>query len=146
MTALDPVQDGAAGLVPEPGEAVRLPAIRVRIDPDEAARFLRETGGAGTGDFVPLTFPFRWLALPEIRGLILQLIGEGFLPVHEAQSFVYEKSLRIGAEYVLSVEIFRKENPSRLTLKMTVSTGEGEICAHLETTLRLVRLSAGTPS
>ena len=77
---------GRPGLAPEPGEnaPVRLAAIEVRTEPGEVAGFLRETGGIGTGDFVPLTFPFRWLALPAIRGAILQLTGgEGFLPVHE---------------------------------------------------------------
>ena len=73
MTAREPAQAGVATLAAEPGEAapVRLPAIRVRTDPGEVAGFLRETGGVGTGGFVPLTFPFRWLALPAIRGVIL---------------------------------------------------------------------------
>jgi hypothetical protein len=148
MTACDPVQAAAAsGLAPEPGEnaPVRLAAIEVRTEPGEVAGFLRETGGIGTGDFVPLTFPFRWLALPAIRGLILQLTGgEGFLPVHESQSFAYERSLRIDTDYVLDVEIEASEKPPRLILKIAVSTGDGEICARLETVLRIVRLVAET--
>jgi hypothetical protein len=93
-------------------------------------------------DFVPLTFPCRWLALPALRGLILQLIGgQGFLPVHEAQSFAYEHELRIETDYVLAVEARRTAKPPRLTLKMAVSTGQGEICAHLETVLRIVALN-----
>lgn len=146
MTARDPAR---AALPPEPGEAapVRLPPIRVRTDPGEVAGFSRETGGAETGGFVPLTFPFRWLTLPAIRGLILQLSGgEGFLPVHEAQGFAYERSLRIDTGYVLDVEIQSAEKPPRLILKMTVSTLQDEICAHLETILRIVRLKPETPS
>jgi hypothetical protein len=121
---------------------VRLPPIRVRTEAGEVAGFLRETGGARPGGFVPLTFPFRWLALPAIRGLILQLIGgQGFLPVHEAQSFTYEHELRIETDYVLAVEARRAAKPPRLTLKMAVSTEQGEICAHLETILRIVPLN-----
>ncbi|MGB6326582.1 MAG: hypothetical protein WBG11_12655 [Methylocella sp.] len=131
----------AATLAPEPSEdaPVRLPAIRVRTGASEVAGFLRETGDARTLGFVPLTFPFRWLALPAIRGLISQLIGgQGFLPVHEAQSFAYEHELRIDTDYILAVEAHRTAKPPRLTLEMAVSTGQGEICAHLETVLRVV--------
>jgi len=82
------------------------------------------------------------MALPAIRGLILQLIGgDGFLPVHEAQSFAYEHELRIESDYVLAVEARRTAKPPRLTLKMAVATGQGKICAHLETVLRIVPLN-----
>ena len=131
-------------MAPEPSEdaPVRLPPIRIRTGAGDVAGFLRETGDARTLGFVPLTFPFRWLALPAIRGLILQLIGgQGFLPVHEAQSFAYEHELRIETDYVLAVEARRIAKPPRLTLKMTVSTGQGEICAHLETVLRIMPLN-----
>ena len=128
-------------MAPEPREdaPVRLPPILVRTGASEVAEYLRATGGDLTLGFVPLTFPFRWLAHPAIRGLILQLIGgQGFLPVHEAQSFAYEHELRIEADYVLAVETRRTAKPPRLSLKMAVSTGQGEICAHLETVLRIV--------
>jgi hypothetical protein len=131
-------------MAPEPSAdaPVRLPPIRVQTGANEVAGFLRETGGAPTLGFVPLTFPIRWLALPAIRGLILQLIGgQGFLPVHEAQSFAYEHELQIETDYVLAVEARRTAKPPRLTLEMAVSTGQGEICAHLETVLRIVPLN-----
>jgi hypothetical protein len=131
-------------IVPEPSEdaPVRLPPIRVRTGASEVAGFLRETGGARTAGFVPVTFPARWLALPAIRGLIVQLIGgRGFLPVHEAQSFAYEHELRIETDYILTVEARRTAKPPRLTLNMVASTGQGEICAHLETVLRIVPLN-----
>jgi hypothetical protein len=140
MTARDQAQ---AALAPQPGEdaPLRLPAIKVWTERGEVAGFLREAGGTGTGDFVPLTFPFRWLALPAIRGAIMQMLGgDGFLPVHEAQSFAYERSLRLDAGYVLDVEMEGSEKPPRLIVKMAVSSTEGEICARLETVLRIVRL------
>jgi hypothetical protein len=133
-----------AALAPEASEdtLVRLPPIRVRTRTSEVAGFLRETGGARLGGFVPVTFPARWLALPAIRGLILQLIGgDGFLPVHEGQSFAYERELQLETDYVLAVEARRTAKPQRLTLKMAVSTGQGEFCARVETVLRIVPLS-----
>ena len=149
MTERDPAQTVASALAPEPGTdaSICIHPIRVRTEPGEVARFSRETGGIGTGDFVPLTFPFRWLALPAIRGVILQSIGgEGFLPVHEAQSFAYESSLRIDTDFVLAVEIGSSDKPPRLIVTMVVSTLEGEVCARLETLLRIVRLTQETPS
>ena len=134
----------ATALAPETSAdtLIRLPPILVRTGASEVAGYLRATGGDLTLGFVPLTFPFRWLAHPAIRGLILQLIGgQGFLPVHEAQSFAYEHELRIETDYVLAVEARRTTKPPRLTLRTTVSTGQGEICAHLETVLRIVPLN-----
>jgi hypothetical protein len=133
-----------AALAPEPSEdtLIRLPPIRVQTGAGEVAGFLRETGDSRTGGFVPLTFPVRWLGLPAVRGLILQLTGgEGFLPVHEAQSFAYEHELRIETGYVLAVEARRATKPPRVILKMAVSTGEGEACARVETVLRIVPLN-----
>jgi hypothetical protein len=121
---------------------IRLPPIRVRTGASEVAGFLRETADARTGGVVPVTFPARWLALPALRGLILELTGgNGFLPVHEGQSFAYENELRIETDYILAVEARRTAKPPRLTLKIAVSTGQGEICAHLETVLRIVPLN-----
>ncbi len=134
----------AAALATEPSEDafIRLPPIRVRTEASEVAGFLRETGEALTGGNVPLTFPARWLALPAVRGAILQSIGgSGFLPVHEAQSFSYERELQIETDYVLAVEACRTATPPRVTLKMEVSTGEGAICARVETVLRIVPLN-----
>ncbi|HEY8033631.1 MAG TPA: hypothetical protein VIF02_14995 [Methylocella sp.] len=134
----------AAALTPEPSEDafIRLPPIRVRTEANEVARFLRETGDSPTAGFVPLTYPARWLALPAVRGAILQSIGgSGFLPVHEAQSFSYERILRIETDYVLAVEACRTATPPRVILKMAVSTGEGAICARAETVLRIVPLN-----
>ncbi|MGH6822941.1 MAG: hypothetical protein ACRECP_05785 [Methylocella sp.] len=144
MNARGHAQPVGPGFAPEPSDDVPvcLPPIRIRTEPSEVAGFLRETGGARTGGFVPLTFPIRWLALPAVRGLILQLIGgQGFLLVHEGQSFAHERELRIETDYVLAIEARRTAKPPRLTLKMAVATGRGEICAHLETVLRIVPLN-----
>jgi hypothetical protein len=135
----------AAALAPEPGEAVaRLSPIRVRTEPHEVAEFSRAAGGIEPAGLVPLTFPVRWLALPAIRGLILQALGgEGSLPVHEAQSFAYDRELQVDTEYILAVEARRSAKPPRLTLHAAVLTTQQEMCMRFETVLRVVPL---TPS
>ncbi|MGH6852046.1 MAG: hypothetical protein ACREDJ_02385 [Methylocella sp.] len=142
MNARGHAQPVGSGFGPEPGAdaIIRLPPIQVRTDRGEVAGFLRETGGAA-GGLVPLTFPVRWLALPAVRGLILQLTGgQGFLPVHESQTFAYEHELQIETDYVLAIEARRTPKPPRLTLRMAIATGQGEICARIETVLRIVPL------
>jgi hypothetical protein len=102
------------------------------------AAFFRATGGHRLPVEVPLTFPARWLALPDARDLIVRSLGSGFIPVHEAQSFVYEQALQIETDYVLTIEARRSPAPPRLTLRMAIASPEGEICARLETILRIV--------
>lgn len=121
----------------------RLPPIRVRTAAEDVACFLAATPApCQAGDFVPLTFPFRWMALPEVRSLICETIGPGFLPLHESQSFLYERPLRVNAAYVLAIEACRSANPPRLTVRMAVSSSEGEVCAELEALLRIVPVLA----
>lgn len=133
-----------SGLAQEPSAdtLIRLPPIRVRTDKGEVTEFSHATGGARTGGFVPLTFPVRWLALPSVRGMILQLIGgQGFLPVHEGQSFEYEHELRLETDYILAIEARRTAKPPRLILKMAIATRQGEICGRSETLLRIVPIN-----
>jgi hypothetical protein len=147
MKAADDPRAAASAPEATADAPIRLPPIRVRTGASEVAGFLRVTADARTGGVVPVTFPACWLALPALRGLILQLIGgDGFLPVHEGQSFAYEHELRIETDYVLAVEARRTAKPPRLTLKIAVSTGQGEICAHFETVLRIVPLNLESAS
>lgn len=120
------------------GAPVRLPPLQVRIEPHDAAAFSRATGRAQHDVRVPLTFPVRWLALPAVHSLIVQSIGSGFIPIHEAQNFAYERALQIGADYILGVEASRTSAPERLTLRMSIATPRGDICAQLETVLRII--------
>jgi hypothetical protein len=121
---------------------VALPPLRVRTDRAEIAAFAASTAPL-SGDFVPLTFPFRWLTLPAIRSAIVDMIGgDGVLPVHEAQNFAYERALLPDADYDLTVEAKRSDGPSRLTLRCAVSTLQGEVCARFETVLRIVSLAS----
>jgi hypothetical protein len=146
MTAAPgPVQSRTGSQTPAPGAAVCLAPILVRTEPGAVAGFSRETAKESNG-FVPLTFPFCWLTLPEIRSEILQMIGgEKFIPVHEAQSFVYDRELQIDTDYILAIELSHAEKPPRVILRMAISSPSKEVCAHLETVLRIVPLTA-TPA
>ncbi len=138
--AAEPIDSACVGVEPEctDNAPVRLPPVKVRIEPQDVAAFFRATGGHRLPVEVPLTFPARWLALPDARDLIVRSLGSGFIPVHEAQSFVYEQALQIETDYVLTIEARRSPAPPRLTLRMAIASREGEICARLETILRIV--------
>ncbi|MCL2453617.1 MAG: hypothetical protein FWD08_08275 [Alphaproteobacteria bacterium] len=116
---------------------MHLTSIRVRTDRAEVAAFAGEIGCLGGPDFVPMTFPIRWLTQPDVRQAISQALGPGYLPVHEGQSFAYVKSLKIEHDYELAIRLKLSEKPSRLTLHMRVSDPQGEVCT-LETVLRIV--------
>jgi hypothetical protein len=140
----------AAHSLPGPGSRAneapegvsQLPTIRVRTDRAAIAAFADATAPLA-GDSVPLTFPFRWLSLPAIRSVIVDLIGaDGVLPVHEAQKFDYDHALLPDADYDLTVEAKRSEGPPRLTLRGVVSTLQGEACVRFETVLRIVPLAS----
>ncbi|HYP57330.1 MAG TPA: hypothetical protein VEQ35_03490 [Beijerinckia sp.] len=127
-------------------DPVRLPPIAVDTRGAEVEAFARETGFTKPIDFVPLTFPFRWLTLPAIRPVIKQMIGgDDFLPVHEGQSFEYQKRLRKDAHYLMGLEFTREAKPPRLIIRGAISTPDGEPCLTMETILRIVPVTQGTP-
>ncbi|WOJ88262.1 hypothetical protein RZS28_10435 [Methylocapsa polymorpha] len=140
-------REGDVARAPADASAARLclPPIIVRTEADAVAKFRRETGAPAIEGLVPLTFPFCWLTLPAIRPMIREMIGgDDVLPVHEAQSFSYERSLEIDSDYVFAVELRREANPPRLNLDAAISTPQGEICGRLETVLRLVPIASGS--
>jgi hypothetical protein len=112
--------------------------MKVRADREAVFAFQRATCGSVKENHVPLTFPVYWLALPDVRGMLEALLGKGFFPVHEAQSFNYLQSLVLDADYELDVELSRSQKPPRLTLNATVMTSDGAPCVRIETVLRLV--------
>lgn len=124
-------------------ETVQLAPLRVRITSEGAAAFVNATGGSWEAGRVPLTFPACWLALPPVRNLLADVLGGGFLPIHEAQDFTYERELEAGREYILGVEACRTQAPPRLTLRMSIASLEEGICAQLEAVLRLVPTELG---
>ncbi|VTZ26067.1 conserved hypothetical protein [Methylocella tundrae] len=135
----------------EGGDApVQLRGVGVRTDAEKIAAFRRESGdavGQTAGEnfdpnAVPLTYPFCWLTMPEIRPTLEGRIGAGFLPVHEAQSFDYDRPLAVGRDYLLDFTFTRTSDPERLTVKVAISTPDAGTWATFETVLRIVPLAA----
>ncbi len=122
--------------------AFRLPAIPVRTEREAVAEFRRETGALQIEGRVPATFPICWLARAQIRSTIRQMIGPGFAPVHEAQSFAYVRGLEIDKDYLISVELRRDADPPRLFMHAAIATPQGEPCGSLDAVLRLVAIAS----
>lgn len=122
-------------------EPTTLAPLRVRVDPERAAAYGRETGFAGPG--APLSYPAVWLSAPQVREAIAQVCAAAdAVPVHESQGFSYATPLRLGAEYDVTVVMRREETPPRLILDATVATAAGEPVARIETMLRIVSRAA----
>jgi hypothetical protein len=121
----------------QPDPVKTLGPYRLRVDPDRAAAYARETGGDGAD--VPLSYPALWLTDPALFTFVRELCETlAVVPVHESQSFSYETPLIAGESYDVRVSLRREETPPRLTLSADVSTIEGAPVAKIETMLRLV--------
>lgn len=90
--------------------------FQVHASPAEASAFRQALGvtGTGTGPGLPLTYPVRWLALPEVRAAVQQALGgatgtgqPGEAPpgvlVHLQQRFTYASPLQAGARYAMAL-------------------------------------------
>ena len=126
-----------------PGEATILGPFAVMARPQEVAAFRAATGLVDAGDRLPLTFPMRWMASPDVRAALRSLLSEGDLvPVHEGQGFDYAMPLFVGTAYTLRLEARRETAPDRLIVGGTIATEDGLIHAKLETILRLFSTTA----
>jgi hypothetical protein len=108
-------------------------SVRAERTKIEAYRSATRTGGQD----VPPAFPICWLGEPEIRAAVEKACGTR-LPLHEGQTFEYERPLEMGAEYRLLLSLREEADPPRLALKGECRTPTGELCLRIETLLRLV--------
>ncbi len=107
----------------------------------EADAFRAATGSPPRDRAIlPLTFPMRWLAAPAVRGAMMAMVSDGIALVHEAQTFDYERPLRVDERYMLSVSARRESDPDRLVLLGSIAAADGTPAARLETVLRLFPL------
>ncbi len=113
-------------------EAFAFGPFDATADATQIAAFARATGAAGA----PFVFPIALMATPAARAAIADMIGPGFLPVHESQSFEAEAPLAPGV-YVLAGTARRERAPERLTIEARVTTPPGTTVARLRTALRL---------
>ncbi len=135
----EPVGEKAAAAAAPPAP-VRLGPIMVRAGAAAVEAFRRETAGTASRG-VPFTFPVCWFAHPEIRSAGAQLIGtDPWVPIHESQSFDYERMLDVEADYQMTVEILRELEPPRLILRAEIREVDGgsDICLRAEMILRII--------
>ena len=119
------------------GEIVVGP-FEVAADPETVAAFAAAVDA--TGPEPPATFPATWLSLPRVKEALAAAIGPGHLPVHESQSFDYERPLRSGARYLLSATAWREEGPARLVFVAEAAEPDGRIAVAMRSVLRIVRI------
>jgi hypothetical protein len=101
--------------------------------------------GARRRPGVPLTFPMRWLALPEIRNEIVRSLSArvGF-PVQESQTFEYTRTIELGGIYRMTIELLEDDgNPQRVRLRGLVHDSCDRHVVTTETTLRFVTAPMG---
>ena len=125
------------------GAATDLGSFVVTATPQEAAAFCAATGLAADGRRLPLTFPMRWMASPDVRAALLSLVPErDLVPFHEGQVFAYTAPLFVDTPYALRLEARRETAPDRLIATVAIAADDGTICATLETILRLFSIAA----
>jgi hypothetical protein len=119
-------------------EAVALGRFAVVGTVAEADAFCRATGAIAEAT-LPLTYPMRWLSLPDIRaGLLDLLAGAEVALVHESQSFAYTHALHVDRLYTLTLFARREATPDRVFLDGTIIDAAGVEQARIETILRLI--------
>lgn len=83
---------------------------------------------------VPLTYPVRWLAQPEVSDAILQTLGEkAGLPlagvlVHLEQKFAFLAPLRAEAPYLMDLYLDPAVPPETFALHAEISDAQGCCC------------------
>lgn len=116
--------------------------LRVSAAPEAIAAFRRETAWSDAEEIErlppPASFPVVWMRLPEIGEPIRAAAAEIGLPVHEAQTFTYERPLQSGRDYDLMLELRREAAPARLIATAEVFDLDGAFIARIVSTLRLI--------
>jgi hypothetical protein len=119
--------------------ATTLEPFRVRVDKARAAEFARETDNAGELAAIPLAYPAVWLSEPQVYAAIARACAQAeSLPVHESQSFAYDRPVQFDADYDLGVSMAREQSPPRLRIRAALTSPDGAPVGSFETLLRLV--------
>lgn len=118
---------------------IRVGPLTVRAEAADVAAFAQEAAAPLDGA-VPFTFPVRWFAHPDIRAAGTKLIDcESWVPIHESQSFDYDRPLDVEIDYQMTIEVIRELEPSRLILRAEI--GDANPCLRAEMVLRIIATS-----
>jgi hypothetical protein len=120
-------------------EEIVLGPFEAATGPEAVAVFVAATGASG--DRPPATFPIVWLSLPELKQALNVAVGPGRVPVHESQSFDYERPLRPGEAVVLAGVARREHSPERLIVSVEAKGDDGRTALTMRSVLRVVELA-----
>jgi len=119
----------------------RVGPLTVRAGAAEVDAFRRATFEAPSEKGVPFSFPVRWFTHPMIRAAGAEL-GDStpWVPIHESQSFDYERPLEIDVDYRMMIDITRESEPARLILRAEITGMESGAadCLRMEMILRII--------
>lgn len=115
--------------------SVTLGPFAVSAEAAEVAAFRR--AARIEADTLPFTWPIRWLARPEIRAALVDLMPDGVVPFHESQTFDYAAPLQAGAAYALEVAARHESGPPERIVVEGRVVEDGATVATIETVLRL---------
>lgn len=126
--------------------SVQLGPFAVRTDAAEAAEFAAALQLAAGARAIPLTFPIRWLALPEIRAATEEAIGTPH-PLLASQAFHYHASIAPDRDYAFRVAIRRdRAAVPHVTIRGTAHDRDGGLAVELQTVLYPTTAAAGGPN
>lgn len=118
--------------------------LPVMITAAEAAVFADAVAPGGSG--VPMIFPIRFLALPEIRAALMDIADIArHVVLHEAQSFTLARQIHAEAACFLTAALtLGAESPVRITIEIGIDDESGTRVGDMHTVLRLLPVAAPT--
>ena len=112
----------------------------------EALAFADAVASPPGGSGVPLIFPIRFLALPEIRAALADVADVArHVVLHEAQSFTCARQIQPEIAYLLSATLtLGVESQPRISIAASIHNESGTLVGEMHTTLRLLPIVAPT--
>ena len=119
-------------------DLIGLGPINVRTDASQVAAFAQALGFPDTFKSVPLTFPIRWLSLPNVRGEALRRLKcDQTRIVHWFQSFDFLHPLERDRDYSLEIAArHTSSKPGDISLQSVIHDSAGNPLVRLNTGLR----------
>lgn len=127
-------------------QVVSIGPFTVRANTSEVEDFADALGTRAAFGPAPLTFPMRWLCLPELRDPVARGLGlANALLVQQSQSFTYARPLKRDRDYRIEAEA-RRDSSGRVTLRATISEASGGTVVISETVMRIVDATTTAPA